>query len=344
MSGNNRKIYIGHHLCFFELKMARIYQKLLKPLVYAGLAAIALSPAAGCREKAIEQAMATPGITQTVASSPQCTLNFHQVKAGSISPRAYLSEMEHCLPEAADAHASGMLGGFLYQPSDSELEQVLTGLFSGRPEEEVQAIVQANIDSYNELEGDAAGTILPAIAGAFGQGTPVYVAFKEKLFSSPQINNDADVRSIIIHEVQHVKDWYAGIDLPGMHLSYNTISPETISKDFLEHLLEFRAVYAELEDIFRERVDTGSSPVSPEWFGSRAEDYFLYWTFIEKRPTTELETRIREAQLGQYQGIVPEIREGELLIKFDLFGKQDVLYLKQRSPDSDCSEAKKLNQ
>jgi len=259
-------------------------------------------------------------------STAECNLSLKQVKLGTVSPEDYLQGRDRCLPEVIEAKNSGMLKGFLYNPSNEELEKLLGDVFSERTSdsERLERLVQSSIESYKSIEGDEVGTIIPGIVGVFGEKVPSYVVFREEFFSSPAINNDADVRSIVNHELQHVKDWYEGISLNDIHLSYDTIYPGTLRIEFLQQLMELRAVYAELEDIFDKKVNTDSVSVSQEWLGSQAANYFTYWDSIVKYPTTDLEKRVRELQFEQFKGITPKVEGDQILITFNLFGKQEI--------------------
>ncbi len=269
---------------------------------------------------------AAPQLNPVQYALSECKTRLYQVESGIVSPNAHMRDLEQCLPEAVAAKNSGMLKGFVYQPSDKELETLLTELFSDRAgnEQELQFLVQSSIDSYKTLRGKEAGTIIPTIIGAFGQRIPSYVVFTNELYSSASINNDADARSIAKHELRHVKDWYDGIILGDVRLSFDTISPKTVRIDFLQHLMELRAVYDELKDAYRERVEIGRVSVSPQWFGSQAANYSAHWDFLKNYPATDLEEKARELQFRQFEGIKPETNSGgKILIRFNLFGKQD---------------------
>lgn len=254
-----------------------------------------------------------------------CTSTLAQVRAGIVSPQDYLNERIMCLPEVVESKNSGMLKGFIYQPSDEYLDTLLRGLFFGRvgDGQELQYLVQSIINSYKTIRGKELGAIIPGIIGVFGQGIPIYVAFEKELISSTEINNDADVRSVIRHELQHVKDWYKCITLGEVHLSYDTISSTTFRINFLEQLMEVRGIYIELEDIFRESVKTGRVSVSPQWFGGQASNYAEHYQFIKNEPITDLERRVSQLQIEESKGITPEIRKNQIIIEFNLFGKRD---------------------
>jgi len=52
-------------------------------------------------------------------------------------------------------------------------------------------------------------------------------------------------------------------------------------------------------------------------------NYSNYWKFLEEYPVTDLEKKVRKLQFEQFQGIVPEVTNDEILIKFNLFEIQD---------------------
>lgn len=293
-----------------------------KALVNLGLSVAAIAILSAC-----DSGSSTPLSQPTEAREVQVrcdSMSLDQVKMGVIKPQDYLNTQYNCLPDVIKAEKSGLLKGIIYQPSDRELEAILRELLSTRTndEQELQYLVRSSIDSYKSPKGHV-GIIIPGIIGFFGQELPIYIGFTETLFSSPAVKNDADVRSIIKHEVKHAEDWHNGIELGNIHLNYNTISPETFSLKFLEQLMELRAVYGELEDLFREKVETGKTSISPEWFASQANNYTQHFNYIKNSTTTELEKKVRDLQLKEFVGITPETASDYLLLRFNLFGKQN---------------------
>lgn len=256
--------------------------------------------------------------------------SINQVRMGIIKPQEYL-QMQNCLPEVAKAEKIGLLKGLLYQPSDQELETILRELFLPRSDDEqsLQSLVTSSMDSYKGATGEDVAVMVPGIIGIFGQKVPVYIVFTEELFASASVRNDADVKSILVkHELQHVKDFYHGITLGNIHLSYDTISPKTLRIEFLRELMELRATYAELEAVFKERAGTGNASVSPEWFASVASNYSNFFTYIKENAATDLEMQVGHFQLQEFRGITPKATNGDILLKFDLFGKQDTAAFK----------------
>lgn len=263
------------------------------------------------------------------AQNTSCYSTFDQVRTRVVSPAAYLQERVKCLPEVAAAQRAGMLGGFLYTPSDKELETVLTKLFSDRATNNGQLnyLVRSSASAYKsalQTERNTVKIVVPGIIGVFGQRIPVYLAFNENLFFSSEVKNDADVGSIAAkHAIRHVKDWYGGIQLGSSYLSHSTLSPRNFTIKFLEQIMELRAVYDELEEIFKERVGTGKVSVSTEWLGSQLGNYAEHWKFVKTKPSTELEKQASGEQLRQFKGIVPEETGDKAIIHFDLFGKRN---------------------
>ncbi len=262
----------------------------------------------------------------------RCSLSLYQVQAGQVSPQDYLDERFRCLPEVVEARKAGMLKGFVYNPSDRELEDIAKELCFAHQtctQQELQYATQSAKDGYKERSKIGSAATISEFT-LFGQKVPLYVVFAPHfLYSSDAVNNDADVRSTIIHELKHVKDFYKGISLDDIHLSSSTISPKTFNVDFLVNLWELRGEYEELKDMFRERVEKGSVSVSSSRILFNAIDYSNYWRLLESYPANELEDRVRKLQFKEFSGIVPErIGEDEILIRFNLFGREEMAELR----------------
>ena len=263
----------------------------------------------------------------------RCALTLDQAKSGKVTSQKYLNERLNCLPEVLDARDSGMLKGFLYNPSDTELGALLRNLLSGKVNEEqkLSNLVQSSINDYKQAKDNrgVVATRIPGVIDFFGENLPQYIAFTPALFHYPVIKNDADVKSIINHELRHVRDWYGGVKLGNTLISHRTITLNSFRIEFLEQLLELRAVYDELKNIFRERVEEGSTQVSSEFFASRIIDYSNHRGFIQNNPIIDLERRVAEMQLEESKGIIPEIREGKRYLNFNLFGKKDSISVRK---------------
>lgn len=268
-----------------------------------------------------------------ISSAAECnSVNLDQVKIGTIKPKDYLQTQFECFPKVKEAKNSGVLKGFLYQPSDQEQETILRTLYSTRTTDEqtLQHLIRSEIDNYKNLKGGHVGSIMPSNVSIFGQKVPLYIIFKGELFTSPAIKNNADVASIAeYHERQHAEDWHNGITLDNIHLAYHTISPETFSLTFLEQLMELRATYRELEAAFKDKVETGKISISSEWFTSQSVNYSRHYSHVKQNAITDLEKRVRDLQLQEFRGITPEITADSIIVKFDLFGKRDSAILKK---------------
>ncbi|MBW2979826.1 hypothetical protein KY360_00235 [Candidatus Woesearchaeota archaeon] len=266
---------------------------------------------------------------ESQASGPDPGLTFAQACNNPELIGRFLQE--YSSPEVADAKQRGLLRGLLCEPTDETLERVLREVISAKLSDEkvIQARVSEAVKGYHltyERAEGAYATVLPATVGLFGEGMSEYIAVRRRVFSpSSGIKNDADFRSLIRHELKHCEDWSEGVNLGNDRLCYQSISPDTFSLDYLHHLMELRAVYTELEGIFREKLETGRPHVSMAWLASQCGNYKTHWNFVKNRSATPLESRVGQRQLEEYRGIAP-ISKGDILnILFDLYGKKETL-------------------
>lgn len=296
--------------------MQKLEQRLLG-MVFAGLASVLPTESS---QYALAQTDKPPRVSQS-ANYPKCNLNIQQVKAGLASPVDYLNERFNCLPEVVEARKSGMLKGFLYEPSNEKLEAIFKDYFFGRAgsEKNLSLIVNSNLSSYTRAkEKNPTAIMTPSILLVFGQKSGFYIAFTKEMLSS-KISNDADIGSLIKHELQHVKDWHDGIRLGNINLSYPTIS--LLTTEFIENIVELRARYEELVSIFKNAIEKNkfSFSVSPRYFANMGVHYAAHWNFINNKPATNLEQDISQLQLKEFEGITPETRASEVILRFNLF-------------------------
>lgn len=276
----------------------------------------------------------TPTGTQYGLSA--CTKSLQQVRSGIVEPRAYIREMELCLPEAAHAKSSGTLKGVIYEPSDQELETLLKQLFfeAGANEQEVPVLTQASLNGYKTIREATQphGMLIPNLAGFFGMEIPSYVVFTERMLQLPQIKSDSDVRIQFIHELQHIEDWYNGVTMGDIYLDAETAMGK-LGDDFLQGIFELRAHYRALESILTEFHEKGSTSISPQLFYAESRNYHQYWDFLQNYRATGLEIEVRARQLRQSSGIVPERNNaGLVLIHSTLFGEKITLTASDRPP------------
>jgi len=236
------------------------------------------------------------------------------VKSGKASPESYLSQEFRTFPELAEAQKSGILKGFMYEPSEDELKTKLHELFYERAKDEMtlKRLIEIVMGEYAIFEKESGiVSIFPGIIHVFGKEVPHYIACKEEFFDVPVINNDEDVRGLLgKHELKHVKDYYSGITLSDLHLSIDTITAETFRREFLASLMEVRASYEILEDTFQEQVEKKKISISKELFDIEATNYLNHWKFLEQNAQTDLEKRASDLQLEELKKIVPKKKEG----------------------------------
>jgi len=251
-----------------------------------------------------------------------CKLSINDVKNGKISPQYYIDELFECLPDVQQARKKGMLAGFIYNPTNEEIEAMIGQFLS--PDERTDDIEPFINEIVKSSKGDIHAYLFPGFMYLFGAKKPVYVGFRDSIFYSESgtgIANDADVESIVKHEIQHVDDIYHGINLGGVELSYETISPDTFRADFFENLLELRAEYKQLSEFFKDvSAEKRKSMISAYRFGNTAGHYNAHWQFLAGYPATEMEERVRNAQFQEFSGILPEDEGNSFFLNVDLFG------------------------
>ncbi|MBN2042588.1 MAG: hypothetical protein JW754_02170 [Candidatus Aenigmarchaeota archaeon] len=251
------------------------------------------------------------------------------VRSGMISPEKYLEEKENSLPGAAKAKQDGPLRGIVYEPTEQELAEMMTEIYTkkGLSDQQVKSMTGYEVGQYGEIKMRNPICIMrPGAVPSFGTRTPVYLCVTENLFSDDMVSGDGDADSILgIHEMKHAMDWYFGIMLGMTHLSHDSVKPGRLKLEFFNNLAELRAVYDELEDAFRNRVFYGKNSISENWLKSQGQNYNRHWTHIDQNAETDLEKRVRKLQFGESRAIRPEKHGDMFAIRFNLFGRNDVL-------------------
>lgn len=278
--------------------------------------------------------------------TPRCVYNITQVKSGHVPPQDYLRDREKCSFYALEAKREGVLSGFVYDPSDSQLESMMRiSISKAFSDHELDNLVRREVHHYNlirnyggrdELTGlvivGALATFFPQRIEVFGKPLPRYLIFTRHFFNNTTVNNDADVDSTIAHELQHVSDFYTGAFLRNYINSYDGSSTH-FREQFLGELLELRATYRQLKDVVTEMITSGHYLVSENTLGTIAGDYYSHRTFIESFPQSDFEREISRKQLGEFSDIIPTRlpsasgKDFSVSIQFNVLGKSGYFVL-----------------
>ena len=277
------------------------------------------------------------------------------VRKGIISPNLYLQELLAVSKEAIEARDRGILKGFFFEPSSEELEEFLRNSLSVKikDKQELEDSIAFHIKNNKFSYGDTASVII--YQPHFGKEIPGYVMFSRNFLRSER---DADVLSIIRHELKHLVDYSQGIKLGDIVLNYE--NAKDINKSLLSDVHECRAYFTELEAAFKELADTGKLSISPDRFyhcASKLHQYRInlastsfenlrnnletkeYYTEIINK--TDLEKKISHLQLEKTEGIATEgftpslerINDSTTMqmgsITFNLFERSERATLKQ---------------
>lgn len=251
----------------------------------------------------------------------KCTFTIEQVRKGQISPVDYLREKSRCLPELAEALNNGTLLGIGYESSPEQIETQMRKLLSGRVDES-----SINYWVRAALSGgfDAPARTYPGIVGS---KIPNVIDFTRNLFFNEYIINDADVEHVIKHELKHARDFYYGIRLSNFVIDYRLLLRGLIRMEFYHRIKEMRADYEDLANMFKEYVE-GRSSVSKKYNDIVGLRYARDLSFVKGYPANATERKVRDLQLAELKGIIPEKADDGVILKFNLFERSESLLIK----------------
>ncbi|MBW3015495.1 hypothetical protein KY330_03675 [Candidatus Woesearchaeota archaeon] len=255
---------------------------------------------------------------------------FHEAKDKPILRQAYLNHLQQTMPELVETEH--MLAGLLYEPTEQQLVQALRKIC--KHDSDIKYALEEKENTKKDCEKDE--RIVASVCPTFhGKGKKYYIIFTKYAFDE-DIQRYADIRNLIIHELQHVRDRHYGIELCGINLSDRNFSNFQFTGIFMP-LLELRAYWKQLEDNFRTKQKTGKIDVSDMHFLNSASAYEVYWRFFQNYkapPDSEMEKlpkykklveMVRKEQLRLFSGIVPIETDDEIILKINLFGKKETI-------------------
>jgi len=278
-------------------------------------------------------------VTITPAKVPykECVFKYEQAKSGQVSRKDYLDDRFNCVPEVVDARNDGTLKGFLNNPTNEELEVLITDLLSQiiPDEKKLREAVMLSIHIYNSPAQDVSGKkvityarIIPPITDIVGQGVPIYIDWNDNIFTNPNIKNDSDIESLIRHEVEaHSYDVVNGFELDGKLIDSSMLATGQIDNDFFQELLELRAEHLELKKLILEYAETGEYSINFLLVRDRFIFYNDHWSYLVGNTRNKTERKLRDAQFKQFVGIVPHVFGNRLMMMYNLDGEKGILVL-----------------
>ncbi len=249
------------------------------------------------------------------------------VRAGSVEPSIYVSQMSSSMPEIRDAKKDGILKDVMYSPSEEEIRQTTIEAMAnmGYDQNVARSSADVALDAYLTVkkgDGDRA-TILPGVNLLFGAHSPMYMVFLEGFAGN--IETDEEFRMTARHELRHIKDFYNGITLGNFDI---TGTSPGVDSEFITNLGELRATHDTSLAIYRAFKTAGRLPVTPGYFGREMDRYALYWKLV-KTGSTSTESMLADLQLVEFSDITPEeLVDGTVKMTFNVSGKKESLVVK----------------
>jgi hypothetical protein len=259
----------------------------------------------------------------TSGDDARCGISFASARSDPALREAYFASLAQCDPSVREARDSGKVLKVLYAPDSARIRKELSQAYGalGYSQADISRLSEATIAGSLETASTALAAISSTDFGFFARGVPVFILAYEKIFTWPQPINRYDMESILVHEVQHARDWHDGVSVPPYAIGNREVAEGTVGADWTVQLLELRAVYRELDAAFEPKARVDSFHISGSWFASRAEAYAGHWRSLDSLAVTESEIAVGAAQKREFRGIVPEARGDTLLLRFDRYGR-----------------------
>jgi len=267
----------------------------------------------------------TPTLAPTYApiSHPE---NIGLVKAGELSPLEYLTDMAMQVPEIKELIEQGKLIGPVYNPSNSELADLIQSSFEGKLDPEWLKVV---VNTYRNPPPDMAEKMedIMFLSGfSYGLDLPGILAVYENTFFRPTtiFQTDDEIRQALSHEWRHITDEQNGIRIGDYTVPRELWTGETISDSFQEALMEVRAYHNDVEAIILARRDNENGVPSKNftepYVKSHLIRYFKFWETLENSSLPD-EQDIWKRQKAEFSDIKPvRLSYDSFDLEFDLDG------------------------
>lgn len=213
---------------------------------------------------------------------------FEDVTDSLVEKRDYIDFLKQDEPDIRQALQTGELSDIVLYPEEiPKLKGILLkmGAAAGMTGDYADAFVQAHLEQMARYERETPIIMVVPLSGVaitiqrsyeiFGKAIPHPIVVYPRAWDRT-IKSDTDFRTKLSkHELEHVKDYYAGISVDGLRIT----ASHFLSGDFnfrrLKLLAELRAYYKELKHIMANNIN-----VSESYRRHAAYGYAIhYWSF-----------------------------------------------------------------
>lgn len=196
-------------------------------------------------------------VKKTEVEEENKKITLEDVRNGFKTPQEYLKQLEKELSK----DNPGLLG-ILYEPTDAEMRELLRENLreTAVDERDLESLLQKEMESFwfSMKSEDNAAFVAPLDSRTVGKKRFIIVR-KNTItgMGNRRVQTEGDIRSIIGHELEHVKDYLKGIVVNGVDL-FQARNEGRITEKFFRAFTEVRACHEELRKMLksRERGDT----------------------------------------------------------------------------------------
>jgi len=248
--------------------------------------------------------------TDTITYKPEVVTLSKPERSKSFNER-FIKSIADGMRSYQMAKDAGIIEGIMYEPSEKEVvERVKRLLVNSKSGPELEEIAATALEIYkNSKNGGIGGaTVFPALLKSDLPGIKRTIVFFEKGLHSEYIKGERELKNLIEHELQHAEDFFYGVwvvePLAGRMLK------EEWDWELWRNLLELRAQYRQMNDIFG--IGESSRPLlfKREWLVLQIRRYYRLWSYCKDyQPKNEAWRKIRDSQFVAVKDIYPR-REG----------------------------------
>jgi hypothetical protein len=211
--------------------------------IIAGVATAAVLAAGAYAAMTYDTTPDSTGIEESLGESVD-DLTYPNVVANNVSAADYINHINETMPEIQKAKSERLLNGIYFNPSDSELEEILSHHLTTRGFETGTESFQTVIDDLTIGYKNNKDNIFTLSSVPRGDGNATSIFVKPSFFSEEAIETEEDSRNVVRHELKHVDDSYDGVSHDGQ-----TLDESRLGKNFRINYYELRATIAEIDYI-----------------------------------------------------------------------------------------------
>jgi len=256
-----------------------------------------------------------------------------RVVSGDLDPNIYFNELVELSDKLREASREGDLSRVIVDPSKRTIEDEVREIYRSIPsasEEQVYAFVRAEVEHTfkgGKLQGPV---IFPAHSALYGISVPRIIAVPESYIYNDIICNDDEMITLLEHGLMKIRDSNDTISYADgtIKITRKDLINGRVSWPYIDALMEVRAGYSDLDNIFRSVIGMSSRVFTPQFTNTAGWSYMGNIESLEAVTNFPKERNFSTIHEIEMTGItITPISDNLVTLEIDRYGRNETFNL-----------------